>query len=85
MKVQVIPTAEQCLTCKHCPADDAPPCEQCVRCQNNPENVGELLQFVVGTDNLAYGIVIIDDEFYTVNINEMRVAKPQLDERQELV
>ena len=72
MKVQVVPTVEQCMGCAHCPEEDAPPDEACISCTNNPENVGEIVQFLMN-DGTAYAVVIIDKEFWLVDINDIRL------------
>lgn len=65
---------EDCMTCGHCPEVDAPPSETCIKCQNNPQNQGEVVQFVMHND-IAYAVVLIEDEFYLADIINIRLVE----------
>lgn len=74
MRVQIIPSMEDCMTCGHCQEVDAPPSEVCIKCQTNPNNQGEVVQFLMYGDT-AYAVVLIEDEFYLAGINNIRLIK----------
>ena len=74
MKVQIIPSTEDCMTCGHCPEVDTPPSETCIKCQTNPEDIGEVVQFLMH-ENTAYAVVLVGDEFYLADIDNIRHIK----------
>lgn len=74
MKVQIIPSMEDCMTCGHCPEVDAPPSETCIKCMSNPENIGEVIQFLMH-ENTAYAVVLVDNAFWLADINNIRLVK----------
>ena len=75
MKVQIIPDTDDCLECPNCPAEDTPPSDTCINCVNNPEHVGEVIQFLMH-EGTAYAVVLMDDDqFYLADINNIRHIK----------
>ena len=74
MKVQVIPSMDDCMTCGNCPEADAPPSEACIKCQTDPADQGEVVQFLMD-NHTAYAVILIRDEFYLANINNIRLVK----------
>lgn len=79
MRVQIIPSMEDCMTCGHCPEVDAPPSETCIKCQTNPSDQGEVVQFLMDS-HTAYAVVLIEDEFYLADINNIRLIHPELEQ-----
>ena len=74
MFVQITPSAEDCMECEHFQADGEAPSEKCIRCQNDPENSGEVVQFLMD-NHTAYAVVLVDDEFWLVDIDNIRLKK----------
>ena len=74
MKVFITASAETCMVCSHCPEDAEPPSEACVACIQNPDHTGEVIQFLMH-EGTAYAVVLIKDQFWLADINDLRYIK----------
>ena len=76
MKVFITASAETCMVCPHCPEDAEPPSEACVACIQNPDHTGEVIQFLMH-EGTAYAVVLIKDQFWLADINDLRYIKEE--------